>query len=164
MNDKHTSSYTIVGFLSNNALPRSFSESNWPLHVTLLDPFKTEWSQKELSAQMQEFALKTHPFLLKLSKRSFLGPNKDVPVTLLEVDENMSRLHNELLELGKHGSFVYNTPGFVGEGFVPHITDAADERAEFNKYYDVLSISIVDTIPDGDPSRRSIVATFDLAR
>lgn len=82
---------------------------------------------------------------------------------LLEIDESMSLLHKELLELGKRGSFLYNTPEFVGNGFIPHITDAIEERAELDGHYDLATISIVDTIPGGDSSQRRIVKTFELA-
>ncbi len=162
MNREKTSKYTIVGFLGDNEPPQYFSENDWPLHVTLLDPFKTEWSEEELIFQTEKLTFMMHSFPLKLSSRSFLGPNKDVPVMLLEIDESISLSHSKLLELGKRGSFVYNTPEFVGDGFAPHITDTADERAELGRSYDLTTISIVNTIPDGDPLRRSIIKTFDI--
>lgn len=152
-----------MSFVCFQTPPTQFSEDNWPLHVTLLDPFKTIWSPEELIRKVGELASKTKSFEMHLSQRSFLGPNKDVPVMLVKIDKRMRQHHNDLLNLGVRGSFVYNTPEFVGDGFVPHITDAHDERAELDKFYAVKTVSIVDTIPDGDLSRRRIIKTFNLA-
>jgi 2'-5' RNA ligase len=162
MSNTHASKYTIVGFLEHTKTNQSFSENDWPLHVTLLDPFKTTWKLQELCKEIQYLAMATTHFQLKPIKRSFLGPNKDVPVTLLELDENMYRHHADLLALGRRGAFVYNTPEFVGDGFVPHITDTADKQAGLDENYMLETISIVNTIPNGDLSRREIMATFDL--
>lgn len=161
MSNNSPSKYTIVGFIGSN-LPQQFSQDDWPLHITLLDPFKTIWSQQELAAEVSKVATQIKLFPMTAFKKSFLGPNKEVPVMLIKKDENMLQAHTVLLHLGERGGFVYNTPEFVGDGFVPHITDRDDERAKFDDAYDLTNLSIVETAPNGDIGQRLIIKRLEL--
>lgn len=154
--------YTIVGFVGSATPAQHFNEHNWPLHVTLLDTFKSDWTQDELINQVEQFAQGSASFNLFTAKEGLLGPDKNVPVKLLTIDENLRELHDRLVQLGKVGGFVYNTPEFVASGFVPHITDERSEQASLNKNYLLTNISLVDMIPAGVKTQRSIVVTFEL--
>ena len=155
--------YTIVGFVGSRPPAPNFSEHDWPLHVTLLDTFASTWNQEELIDQIRWFAFNSAQFNLLPEKKGLLGPNKDVPVKLLKIDQNLRRLHDRLFLLGKAGNFVYNTPEFVSSGFVPHITDEKTEQASLERKYLLKSVSLVDMMPDSDMTSRSIVGTFELS-
>lgn len=154
--------YTIVGFAGTANPPQIFNEHDWPLHVTLLDTFKSHWTQDELIGQVEQFAQGSKPFDLFAEKKGLLGPDKDVSVKLLKLDKNLREFHDGLVRLGKVGGFVYNTPDFVASGFVPHITDEKSEQASLNMSYPLTNITLIDMIPGGDKTKRSIVATFKL--
>lgn len=159
-----TQKYTIVCFLSPEDIPIEFSASDWPLHATILDTFKTDWSVEDLLRAIKQAVANTTPFNITLIEGAMLGPDKDVPVKLLEQDAHILDLHSTLLELTKPGSFVFNTPEFVGEGFLPHVTDRLDSQVDVGKTYTFASVSLVDMFPNEDPYRRSIIGTVQLNR
>lgn len=154
--------YTIVCFFYPQDLPASFSALDWPLHVTMLDTFKTDWSVEELGDAMQRVAAAIPAFTALPVEQAMLGPNKDVPVKLLQQDEPMLAFHRALLALQQDGNFVFNTPEFVGDGFLPHATDQKDGQLAIGTPYPVTTVSLVDMFPNGDHMQRAVVSTIPL--
>jgi hypothetical protein len=128
----------------------------------MLDTFKTNWPLNTLVHAIRELALTTTAFEISPTEEVLLGVNKDVPVKLLKLDNSILALHNKLLELSAKGSFVFNTPEFVGYGFLPHATDQKNDAVQIGQKYRLDSISLIDMFPDGDFMRRSIIDTFTL--
>lgn len=159
-----TQKYTIVCFLNPNNIPIEFSASDWPLHATILDTFKTDWSVDDLLQAIKQAVANTTPFNITPIEGAMLGPDKDVPVKLLEQDAHILDLHSTLLDLTKPGSFVFNTPEFVGEGFLPHVTDRLDGQVDIGKTYTFASVSLVDMFPGGDPYQRKVIETIQFNR
>jgi hypothetical protein len=157
-----TQKYTIVCFLEPENAPANFSAVDWPLHVTMLDTFKTSWAVEELSRAIRETVSNIASFNIKPVKQAMLGPNKDVPVKLLKQDESILNLHSRLLALSEEGSFVFNTPDFVGDGFLPHVTDQRDGQVEVGEIYPVTTVSLVDMFPNGDGHQRRLIKTIKI--
>jgi hypothetical protein len=152
--------YTVVCFFGAN--PRThFSALDWPLHVTILDTFKTDWPLSALTQALEKTAQDTKSIDVTPTKQALLGPDKDVPVKLLRLDDLLA-LHSKLLEVSRAGSFVYNSPEFVGPGFLPHATDQKDSQVYISKTYHLANISLVDMFPNNDHMQRAIIATFNL--
>ena len=159
---KYTQKYTIVCFFSAQDAAPNFPSSDWPLHVTVLGTFKTDWPIDKLARELEKLASTVAAFDVTPTEQAMLGPDKDVPVKLLRLDGGILALHNKLLELSDDGSFVYNTPEFVGQGFLPHATDQKDDSVKIGQKYRLSSISLVDMFPSGDHMRRVIIDTFAL--
>jgi hypothetical protein len=159
-----TQKYTIVCFLNPEDIPIEFSASDWPLHATILDTFKTDWSLEDLLQAIEQAVVNTAPFNITPLERAMLGPHKDVPVKLLQQDVHILDLHSTLLELTEPGSFVFNTPEFVGEGFLPHVTDQLDSQVDVGKTYTFASASLIDMFPGGDPYQRKVIETIQFNR
>jgi hypothetical protein len=159
MPQTYTQKYTIVCFFSND--PKvDFPASDWPLHATMLDTFKTPWSLAILSQALADLAASTEPFESIAIQSALLGEARDVPVKLLKLRGGLITLHQELLKLAEAGSFIFNTPEFVGDGFLPHATDQADGEVQIGHKYLLEDISLVDMIPDGDHTQRRIIGTW----
>ena len=161
MTQQYSQKYTVVCFFNPQESSDNFAATDWPLHVTMLDTFKTTWELATLCKALEGVAAKTIPFDAVATEKALLGENKDVPVKLLHTEGPMSTLHNRLMELVDIGSFVFNTPEFVGSGFLPHATDQDGDQVEFGRSYRLGSISLVDMFPSEDHTRREIVDSFD---
>lgn len=158
----YTQKYTIVCFLDLKTAPITFSALDWPPHVTMLDTFKTEWPVKNLSRAIEQVAQCNTAFNIRATEQAMLGPDKDVPVKLLLPDAAIIGLHRKLLALSDEGSFIFNTPEFVGKGFLPHVTDQKASRMLIGKSYSITSVTLVDMFPDDDYMKRAIIKTFAL--
>lgn len=162
MTAQYSQKYTAVCFLELN--PRlNFPATKWPLHITLLDTFKTDWQVDKLASALGDLAEATRPFTALVTNSVMLGENKDEPVKLLAPSEDIQRLHYDLLLLGDKASLVFNTPEFVGNGFLPHITDQRYSNVEIGKSYQFSTISLVDMFPNSDHLQRKILFTYNLA-
>lgn len=160
MPQEYSQKYTVVCFFAVQDLATNFRASDWPLHVTILDTFKTDWPLDKLTEELEKLVSATATFDVMPTKQAMLGPDKDVPVKLLLPDDDLLALHDKLLELSDEGSFVYNTPEFVGKGYLPHATDQKDSSLKIGRRYHLDSISLVDMFPGSDHMRRAIVDTF----
>lgn len=159
---EYSQKYTVVCFFAAQNAANNFSASDWPLHVTILDTFKTDWPLNKLTGELEELASTIAAFDVTPTESAMLGPEKNVPVKLLLLNKDLLTLHNKLLELSDKGSFVYNTPEFVGPGFLPHATDQKNGSVKIGQKYHLDSISLVDMFPGGDHTLRAIVDTFGL--
>lgn len=161
MTHKYTQKYTVVCFFTPQKRSIDFAASDWPLHVTVLDTFKTSWRLDELCAALAKVASSTTSFNTVPTKKTTLGENKDIPVKLLRLDAGMSALHTALLDLVEKGAFVFNTPEFVGAGFLPHVTNQGASQVAVGKAYRLSGIALVDMFPRDDPMRRVVIDTFN---
>lgn len=162
MQPAYSQKYTIVCFFYPQSVPATFSALDWPLHVTILDTFKTDWPADILCNRMRQVASDTTAFEVLPMEQAMLGPDKNVPVRLLQKDAAMLSLHAAFLSLSDEGAFVFNTPEFVGKGFLPHATDQQDSRLELGKRYELTTLSLVDMFPHGDHMQRTIIETFTM--
>lgn len=160
MPQEYSQKYTVVCFFEPQDKSSNFSALDWPLHVTILDTFKTEWQKGALCEALDGVASEIAPFDTFPTQNSMLGEYKDVPVKILQLPGAMSSLHNKLMKLVDDGAFVFNTPEFVGEGFLPHATDQHDSKLNVGQTYRLDSFSLVDMFPGDDHMRREVIDTF----
>ncbi len=161
MTAQYSQKYTVICFLEHNP-GLNFPATEWPLHITLLDTFKTDWQVDKLASALGDLAEATRPFTTLVTNSVMLGENKDEPVKLLASSKDILRLHHGLLLLGDKASLVFNTPEFVGNGFLPHITDQRCSNVEIGKSYQFSTISLVDMFPNSDHLQRKILFTYNL--
>lgn len=78
MPQKYSQKYTVVCFFAAQDPTNSFHASDWPLHVTILDTFKTDWPVARLTNELEKLASATAAFDVLPTKQAMLGPDKDV--------------------------------------------------------------------------------------
>lgn len=149
MTQRYSQKYTLIYFLELNP-GLNFLATEWPLHVTMLDTFKTDWLADKLASALKHLAQATKPFTTLVTKSDMFGENKDEPVKLLASSGDNLRLHHDLLELSDKVSFVFNTLEFVGDRFSPHITNQRSSNVEIGKSYQLSTVSLVDMFPNND--------------
>ena len=134
--------YVIVSFL-DNAPPETFSRSHWPLHLTLLGNFYTDASESELQSILEDVVEKTLPFSVGGDKKEMFGKNADVPVTVLKKIAELESLHNQLRNSFGPSVLHFETPDYIGEGYVPHVTDMVEVGLDVDEEVQLTIISLV---------------------
>lgn len=161
MREQYSQKYTVVCFFKPQETFSNFSALAWPMHVTILDTFKTDWQPDMLCSRLSSVAKTIAPFDTIPTEKAMLGEDKTIPVRLLQREGAMLALHNRLMSLVDEGLFIFNTPQFVGEGFLPHATDQEDYQVKIGTSYRLDNISLVDMFPDNDYTRRRVIGTFN---
>lgn len=139
--------------------------NNWPLHVTLVDVFATDWTVEEMMKELGEL-LASYPSasVCSIAKNDvFFGEKHDVRVTLLEKTTSLEKLHNDLLNMLEVGGLRLNNPEFAGETFRPHATVQRHTRLKEGDQVVVHAITLIDMFPEGNPYNRKILRTMPIA-
>lgn len=161
MRQQYSQKYTVVCFFKPQETFSNFSASEWPMHVTILDMFKTEWQLNRLCNELSAVAKTIVPFDTMPIEKVMLGEDKSIPVRLLQREGAILALRHRLMSLVDKGLFIFNTLEFVGEGFLPHATDQENYQVEIGRSYRLENISLVDMFPDDDYTRRRVIGTFN---
>jgi len=134
--------YVIVSVL-NNTSSETFPRSNWPLHLTLLGNFYTDASESELQSILENSVEKTHPFSVVGDRKEMFGKNADVSVTVLKKTTELESLHNQLRHSFGPSVLHFETLDYIGEGYLPHITDTAEVGLGVDEGVKLTTISLV---------------------
>jgi len=154
--------YNLVKFLENVEVGYEFSATSWPLHVTLVDDFFIGLSEMEIIQVLIKFLAGQQPVKTVALKDELLGPESNIPVTLLEVTPELLSLHNKLVEMLKASEVVLVSPEFSGSGYKPHVTVQGSSRIQQGKNLVIESVSIIDMQHKNDESQRKLLATIKL--
>jgi len=140
----------------------SFSVADWPLHVTVLAPFRTSASPREIAAAISK-ATTTQPALTVVAGRDELfGRRHDIPVTLVQEDAALAGLHDTLVEAVRPFAAAPDEPAFTGPGFRAHVTVKGNARVSAGDDLFLAQIALVDMVPRGGPNGRTVLATLSL--
>ena len=130
--------YVLVSFLGEPPAG-VFSESDWPLNITIVRAFTTAIGQKGIEDLLDDRYAKQKPVEIVGKSKEKFGAEGDKPVTLLEPSEDLQRLHEDSLNLLRD-SIVPLRHSFE---FVPHITDQPSSTFEPGQTGTLSSISLV---------------------
>jgi hypothetical protein len=140
-------------------IPDEFGARQWPLHVTVTTNFETSLAADAVIARIQGAALPA-PFTAARGSQTLFGLDGDIPVTLIDPPDEFARLHRSLVDaLDPVATWV--TPQFLRENYSPHCTSMGGRQMASDVLIDELVL--IDNAPDGDPSRRRVLARFPLA-
>jgi hypothetical protein len=134
--------YVIVSVL-DTVPTEAFPRSNWPLHLTLLGNFYTEASESELYRILANATEKIPPLLVVGERKEMFGKNADVPVTVLQKTVGLESLHSQLRHSFSSSVLRFETPDYIGAGYLPHITDTAEVKLETDEEVQLTTISLV---------------------
>lgn len=139
-----------------------FVASNTPLHLTHVDVLEIDMKPGVFIPALSGHLSKEPEFIINLTEDTFLGPDKDIPVTLVELTQELKAFHNRLLKFLLSNGATFENPQFLDEQYTPHISIYGSRRVELGTLIPINSVSIgskrTDTV---DPPFR-IIATLDL--
>jgi len=100
---------------------------DWPLHITL-----APWFYGAMDAPLQRalhiVAQPIAPVTVRVGGEALFGPNKDIPVNIISNPEALYELHESLLAAVQTADGVVEDSQFIGDNYMPHITQHDGNR------------------------------------
>lgn len=132
-----------------------------PLHCTLMHRFWSDLEPEELAAKVSDFFKKTRHVTLKPHERLLLGP-KQVPVSELELTDELKRLHMGLYEILNDLGVEYTAPEWVGDGYRAHVTERENARLEVGSEQNSNAVYLIEVNVPGHDHKRLVRHKFVL--
>lgn len=159
---KFTQRYCLVTFLEKVDVGFEYSYTEWPLHTTIADVFAIPIKNAELITQLAVLFEKQKSFTATAAKVEYFGPEKQVQVTLLDMNKMLIMLHRNVINSLKNSGAVFNDPRYIEEGFRAHATVQPHVRLHTGDLVDIAVISLVDMYPNKDGYQRKVLENFRL--
>lgn len=132
-----------------------------PLHCTLMHRFWSDLEPEILAAKVSDFFKETRHVTLKPHERLLLGP-KQVPVSELELTDELKRLHMGLYEILNDLGVEYTAPEWVGDGYRAHVTERENARLEVGSEQNSNAVYLIEVNVPGHDHKRLVRHKFVL--
>lgn len=151
--------YGFATILENYPVGYEYRGDNIPVHLTHVDSFQVDLNPRELELKLQHALAGQKPFIVKALRDELYGPDKDIPVTVLELTPELQELHTKIMDmLQSEGAFLKN-PHFHREGFMPHVTVYGNRRIKVGEDVLIRDISIAAKLSEEENAKYRILAT-----
>src|SRR6266702_4605581 len=154
--------YVLVQLLEGRDEGTEFPATNWPLHVSLASNFIVDWENTNLFEKLSALLANRRPFETTIGDDEYFGPQKQVHVTLLNMNPELKSLHNDIIALLKSVGAVFDEPQYLEEGYRAHATVQRHKRLNEGSAVKIDKLTIIDMFPGDDISRRKILKTVKM--
>lgn len=155
--------YVLIKLLEKVEEGTEFPATNWPLHVTLASNFVVDWENTNLFDKLSALLADCKPVEAIVGDDEHFGAQKQIHVTLLEMNQELASLHNDIIALLKSVGAVFDEPQYLEEGFRAHATVQPHARLHKADRIIIDELTIVDMFPHNDISRRKLLKTIKLS-
>lgn len=136
-----------------------FTVAEWPLHVTLVEPFSTELPAATVAGALARVAAGATMIHAAAGADAMFGRRRDVPVTLVREGGELSALRERALAaLGMVGVDL----GRPRPDFRPHVTHKDHGRLRFGDRVALECLALIDMRPPEGSHHRRVVAAWRL--
>jgi 2'-5' RNA ligase len=140
----------------------SFAVKSWPLHITVLPPFKTDAAPSEIADAIAAATSRQQALTAIAGHDEMFGRREDVPVTVIEENSALTQLHRDLVDALKPFAARPDERAFTGRGFRAHVTIKGPRRVRKGDELALTQIALVDMAPRSAPGGRVVLATVRL--
>lgn len=154
--------YGIATLLEAQPVGYEFRANNTPLHLTHVDSCIVDLSPEQLAEKLRERLKGLSGFSVTALDDEMLGPNKDIPVTVLDLTQQLKELHALIMQTLEREKAVLKNPHFHNEGFHPHVSIYGSRRTHVGEQVSIENISIGTKLTEEDNPLHRIVATIPL--
>lgn len=153
--------YVVVLPLAPLAGGDEFTVADWPLHVTVVEPFESDAPPADLLAALAPIALATHEIRSTAGEDAMFGRNRDVPVSLIRDGGELRMLREHALAaLAPHGLDL----GRVRQDFRPHVSAKRHGRLRAGDRVRFDRLALIDMRPPAGSHHRAVVGVLGLGR
>lgn len=152
--------YGLATILENYPVGYEFTADNLPLHVTHVDSFQINMDPPKLTAMLQTGLARQRPVTTTAVVDEFLGPDKDVLVTKLELNPELAELQHLIMKLLENQGAIFKRPQFLKDYFHPHVSVYGVKRITVGQQVVIANISIAANLLDEPDANRVILATI----
>lgn len=154
----------VIGtFLESEPPLGQFRSSNWPIHMTLLPPFICDKPLDIITAELERVAEDCNPFAVRTAGIAPFMAEGDMPVSLVQEDEQLTDLYTNLGQLAGLLGFTYEyEPHKPTYSF--HIAHTAEAIPPEDREIKVASFSLVDRRHNDVPKIKKVLSTHYLGQ
>lgn len=156
--------YVLVSLLEKLDEGTEFPATNWPLHVTLASNFIVDWESTNLFEKLSALLANRQSFEITVGDDEYFGPQKQVHVTLLNMNSEIRSLHNDVIALLKECGATFDEPQYLEEGFRAHATVQLQARLHKGDAVNIEELTIIDMFPHNDINKRKILRTIKIGQ
>lgn len=151
--------FVIVLPLSPLIAGESFTVDDWPLHVTLVEPFATDHPKKVVATALREVALEARTITSTAGDPALFGRRHDVPVTLIRDGGEIAALRAKALAAMHAADIAIGQPR---PDFRPHVTVKRHGGVSPGDRVVLLQLALVDMRPSSGAHHRSVLDAWPL--
>ena len=153
--------FVVVLPLTPLAAGDEFTVADWPLHVTLVEPFLTELDASDVAGAMDSVAQTTAPVHARAGEEAMFGRRRDVPVTLVRDGGELAALRARTLDALRDAGVDLDRIRARND-FRPHVTRKQHGHLAPGARVVLDSLAIVDMRPPEGAHHRSVIRSWRL--
>lgn len=158
--DNLMAKYGFATLLENHPVGYEYRGDNIPVHLTHVDSFQVDLNLQELELRLQKALVGQKAFSVKALRDEFYGPDKDIPVTVLELTPELQELHTKIMDMLQSEGVFFKNLHFHRDGFMPHVSVYGDRRVAVGDDVLIKDISIATKLSEEENAKRRILATI----
>lgn len=154
--------FTIIFLINKMKEGEIFDPKYYPLHITIVPSFQISISTTAIKKELASISKKISRFNVTVSERELFGPNYDIEVNPIKINDNITNLHNILVtRLGTIGA-VFEELWYIQSGYRPHCTIQDEVGLMPGDFINIDSFTIIDKMPSGNHNKRKILHNIKL--
>ena len=130
--------------------------TKWPLHITLVPWFIYDGAVDDLAERIVDKLKGLKAFEVQVLSLKMFGPNKDIPVRLVEKTKPMMSLHARLYHLLVSIGCQVEKEEYNTLDYMPHITVRGNRQIDSGVRLSIDSIDLIKNLQDGHKSREIV--------
>lgn len=154
--------YGIATLLEEYPDGYEFTDANTSLHLTHVDVLETDMNPTIFISGLHGHLRIQQKFTVTPEADTFFGPNKDIPVTVIELSPELIAFHTRLIHYPESEHAVFDNPQYLKDNYEPHISIYGLRRVELGKPVLISSASVGYNRTDIDNPPNRIIATIPL--
>lgn len=158
-----TQRYVIIKLLEQLKEGDEFSPENYPLHITIVPSFQLEKLDDVLLGKIKQLCNNFKAFVLVAGEDEFFGPNREVHVTTMVMNDKLQELHDSLVSVLLDAGAIFDEPQYMLENYRAHATVQETVRLHEGDSIIVDRITVIDKLPNGLPTKRKLLKTLNFS-
>jgi hypothetical protein len=114
--------YGLATLFNNFPDGYEFTEANTPLHLTHVDVLSIDLEPEEFIPKLTDHLSKEAQFSILPTNETNYGPNKDIPVTEVELNSGIVSFHKRLMNFLITLGATLDNPQFLNDSYSPHVS------------------------------------------
>jgi 2'-5' RNA ligase len=155
--------YVIIKLLEKLQDGYEFSPEDYPLHITIVPSFQLENMNDVLLNKIKQLCNNLKAFNLTAGEDEFFGPNKEVHVTTMIMNDELQGLHTSLVSILSDADAIFDEPQYMLENYRAHATVQETIRLHEGDSIALDDITVIDKLPNGLPTKRKLLKTLKLS-
>jgi len=136
-----------------------FTVADWPLHVTLVEPFQADEAAVDVAVVVARVVSDATPIRAGAGAEAMFGHRRDVPVTLVRDGGQLAALRARTLDALRDAGVDIS---LTRDDFRPHVTRKRHAHLRMGERVDLDTVALIDMRPPAGAHHRRVIAAWRL--